>query len=87
MLQGHSEPSLDITSKAKLQCDKAQSKAFCTLFNHRWDGGGGQKTLRDAVGAQIGEAADLQSQDILSAVVSHFEDAGLEASLRGAPLQ
>ena len=37
-------------------------------------------------GKQV-QAADLQSQDILSAIVSHFEDAGLETGLRGAPLQ
>ena len=31
--------------------------------------------------------ADLESQHILSAVISHFEDAGLQAGLRGAALQ
>lgn len=30
---------------------------------------------------------DLQSQHILSAVVSHFEDAGLQAGLRGLALE
>ena len=64
------------------------SALFSTASQQGGGGGGGgaQQWEMLSKGKQV-QAADLQSQDILSAIISHFEDAGLEAGLRGAPLQ